>query len=248
MKQIGITETFDPCFIQDWETRLLEANVIISKELSDEMVEKLCIVQDRVIFHHTVTGQGGSVLEPGVETPETEFIQFTKLIEGGFPLSHYVLRLDPIILLDAETQSRVVKVLDLWKTWLVETNNSIRCRVSIVDLYPHVKERLAAAGITPFYGTFTAPRAVFRRATDILAPYSGLFRFESCAERDFQAMFIRRLGCASEEDLKILGVNLSDYGPPAKKQRGECMCLAKKQILGVKPGRCAHGCLYCFWK
>ncbi len=38
MKQIGITETFDPCFIQDWETRLLEANVIISKELTDEMV------------------------------------------------------------------------------------------------------------------------------------------------------------------------------------------------------------------
>ena len=40
MKSIGITETYDPCFVPDWETRLLDANIIISKELSDEMIEK----------------------------------------------------------------------------------------------------------------------------------------------------------------------------------------------------------------
>lgn len=66
MNYIGITETSDPCFHTDWETRLLAANIIISKELSFEMTENLLIVQDRVIFHHTVTGQGGTVLEPGV--------------------------------------------------------------------------------------------------------------------------------------------------------------------------------------
>ena len=54
MKQIGITETYDPCFVSDWETKLLDVNIIISKELSDEMIEKLLITQDRVIFHHTV--------------------------------------------------------------------------------------------------------------------------------------------------------------------------------------------------
>ena len=37
MKFIGITETYDPCFVPDWETRLLESNIIISKELSDEI-------------------------------------------------------------------------------------------------------------------------------------------------------------------------------------------------------------------
>lgn len=67
MKQIGITETYDPCFVSDWETKLLDVNIIISKELSDEMIEKLLIVQDKVIFHHTVTGQGGTILEPGVK-------------------------------------------------------------------------------------------------------------------------------------------------------------------------------------
>ena len=31
MKQIGITETYDPCFISDWETKLQDVNIIISK-------------------------------------------------------------------------------------------------------------------------------------------------------------------------------------------------------------------------
>ena len=96
MKQVGITETYDPCFVIDWETKLLDANIVISKELSDEMIEKLLVVGDRVIFHHTVTGQGNTVLEPNVRVPEYEFEQFRKLIARGFPYTHYVLRLDPI--------------------------------------------------------------------------------------------------------------------------------------------------------
>ena len=93
MKKIGITETYDPCFVPDWETKLLDANIVISKELNDEMIEKLLIVKNRVIFHHTVTGQGGTALEPNVRPPEVEFAQFNKLLSRGFPLDHYVLRL-----------------------------------------------------------------------------------------------------------------------------------------------------------
>ena len=151
MKKIGITETYDPCFVPDWETKLLEANIVISKELNDEMIEKLLLVQDRVIFHHTVTGQGGTILEPNVQTPEHEFAQFRKLLSRGFPLTHYVLRLDPIIMWSKETQDNIIKVLELWKPVVEECRNQIRCRVSVVDLYPHVKERLAAAGYKVFY-------------------------------------------------------------------------------------------------
>lgn len=32
------------------------------------------------------------------------------------------------------------------------------------------------------------------------------------------------------------------------KQRDDCKCLAKRQILGPMPRRCPHGCLYCFWQ
>lgn len=255
-KKIGITETYDPCFVPDWETKLLDANIVISKELNDEMIEKLLVTQDRVIFHHTVTGQGGTVLEPNVKTPEHEFEQYRKLLERGFPYTHYVLRLDPIILWSKETQDNVIKVLELWKTVAAESRNSIRCRISIVDLYPHVKARLDAAGVNVFYDSFTAPDAVFKRVEKLLTPYAtslnhpGFF-FECCAENKLNSSIFNPCGCASYKDLDLLGfpnTSRRDYGAPETKQRGDCMCLAKKQILGVKPGRCPHGCLYCFWK
>lgn len=257
MKQIGITETYDPCFVPDWETKLLDANIVISKELNDEMVEKLLLVKDRVVFHHTVTGQGGTVLEPNIRTPEHEFEQFQKLLGRGFPFERYVLRLDPIILWSKETQDNVLKVLELWNSFAERCRNSIRCRISVVDLYPHVRKRLDDAGFKVFYDTFTAPDAVFRRVEKLLIPYSVTsehpgFMFECCAETKLQPPTVfSRVGCASRVDLERLGfaeASMSEYGNPEQKQRSACQCFAKKQILGVKPGRCPHGCLYCFWK
>ncbi len=248
MKRIGITETYDPCFVPDWETKLLEANIVISKELNDEMIEKLLLVQDRVIFHHTVTGQGGTILEPNVKPSEYEFDQFKKLKARGFDLRHYVLRLDPIILWSAETQANIQKVLAMWSSVVDEMKQYIRCRVSVVDLYPHVKQRLDSVGFKVFYDTFTAPDAVFRRVDTILAPYYQKFTFEACADPKLLPYNILECGCASYKDIERLGLDPAEYGMQDKKQRPDCRCLAKKQILNVKPRRCPHGCLYCFWK
>ena len=249
MQYIGITETSDPCFVSDWETRLLQANIIISKELSYEMQEKLLIVQDRVILHHTVTGQGGTVLEPGVALPEYEFHKFENLIDRGFPLSHYVLRVDPVILFSKECQDNVVAVFNMWSKYLKEKSETIRCRVSVVDLYPHVLERIDADGrIKPLWRTFKAPPAVFRRLESLMEPYTDCFHFECCAEQDLNKPFIEHCGCASFKDIQILGKDTNEYEQPADQQRKGCMCIAKKQILARKPGRCDHKCLYCFWK
>lgn len=248
MKYVGITETYDPCFVPDWETKLLEANVVISKELSDEMVEKLLIVQNRVIFHHTVTGQGGSVLEPNVKTPEHEFEQFKKLAERGFDTTHYVLRLDPIVLLNKECQDNIYKVLDMWSGYAKEHGIVLRCRVSVVDLYPHAVTRMRNKGVALLWKSFKAPKSVFNRTESILGKYTEWFHFESCAETDLTADFIDKMGCVSYKDLMLLHVNGDSYGQPETKQREECMCLAKRQILCVKPRRCPHGCLYCFWQ
>lgn len=249
MRPVGITETFDPCFVPDWETKLLDANIIISKELNDEMIEKLLIVQNKVIFHHTVTGQGGTVLEPNVKPPQFEFEQFKKLHERGFDLSHYVLRIDPIILFNPECMDNVKFTLNLWEEFCKKNNVILRCRVSIIDLYNHVLARLKAANVVLGWESFTAPQLVFDKAADILSKYRDSFVFECCAEQKFNCNFIQKIGCASMKDLAIIEPpDIWDYGMPEKKQRQECMCIMKKQILGVKPGRCGHQCLYCFWK
>lgn len=248
MKYVGITETYDPCFVPDWETKLLEANVVISKELSDEMVEKLLIVQNRVIFHHTVTGQGGSVLEPNVKTPEHEFEQFKKLAERGFDTTHYVLRLDPIVLLNAECQDNIYKVLNMWSDYAKEHGIVLRCRVSVVDLYPHAVTRMRNKGVALLWKSFKAPKSVFKRTEYILGKYTEWFHFESCAETDLNADFIDKRGCVSYKDLRLLNIKDAQYIAPLTKQRENCMCLAKRQILGIRPRRCPHGCLYCFWE
>jgi len=249
MKFIGITETYDPCFVPDWETRLLESNIIISKELSDEMIEKLLVTQDRVIFHHTVTGMGGSELEPNVKPVMQEFEQFMKLISSGFDISHYVLRLDPMMPFSPEHMIRIRCVLSIWADYLKKHNEKIRCRVSVVDLYPHAKARIESKlDLKLPWDTFTAPKMVFEHLENVLAGYTDTFNFECCAEQQFTSDFIEHCGCASLKDIEILNKNTDEYGQPKKKQREDCMCIAKKQILGVKPGRCAHQCLYCFWK
>lgn len=249
MKQIGITETFDPCFVPDWEVKLLEANIIISKELSDEMIEKLLIVKDRVIFHHTVTGQGNKILEPNVQSPKKEFEQFKKLIERGFPISHYVLRVDPIMPFNDNILNNTINVFRLWESYLKEHNLRIRCRISMIDMYDHVRQRIQdATTIDIPWNTFTAPKEYFKKVENELVKFKDVFVFESCAEQGFSTNLVTQIGCASYADLAILNVDISEYGQPENKQRGDCMCLAKKQILRVKPSRCGHKCLYCFWK
>jgi len=255
MKYFGITETGDPCFVPDWDLRLREANIIISKELTEEMIEKLIQHKDRIIFHHTVTGLGGSIFEPNVNRYEIEMNRFRMLIHGGFPLSHYVLRIDPIIPYYEETFDDIRNVLEGWKANMkvepyLRGKGPLRCRFSILDGYNHVKDRFKAAGL-PYvdeFVKFTAPIDMFKKVENFLEPYKDSFIFECCGERDVFKDFIQPIGCASYKDVEILGLNPSDYIFTSDKQRAFCHCLPKKQILGIKPERCKHQCLYCFWK
>lgn len=256
MKYIGITETGDPCFVPDWDLRLHEANIIISKELTDEMIEKLVQHKDRIIFHHTVTGLGGTAFEPNVKGWRHESDQFIKLIKAGFPADHYVLRVDPIIPYYEETFDDVKEVLNRWN-WIrwhileteLDIHTTLRCRISVLDGYEHVKKRIKNHGL-PYTEDikFTANQSMFKKVEKLLQPYEGKFIFEDCAEEGFDVYFINPVGCASLKDLEILGLDPSEYIFKHDKQRPTCRCLPKKQILGIKPGRCPHQCLYCFWK
>lgn len=247
MKQIGVTETYDPCYVSDWDDKLLDANIIITKELSDDMIHKLLGSVDKVVLHHTVTGQGGTWLEPGVKGSAEEFAQFEKLIKLGFPLSHYALRLDPLIPIDKDCINNIQSVLYAWNKYAGLKGHTIRCRVSMIDMYNHVLVRFNEANkIVPWEG-FHAPDKVFRFIEQLFIKYSNL-EYESCAEDKFDPELVERTSCVSNKDLNILNQNTDEYGFPNQKQRSLCGCLAKKQILGVKPGRCPHKCLYCYWK
>jgi hypothetical protein len=247
----------------DWETRLLDVNIIISKELTDSMIMKLVSNKDKIIFHHTITGHGGTEVEPGVKSPEHEFEQFKKLLAAGFPLKQYVLRLDPIIPYTVELMTKSIAVLEMYHNYATENRVNILVRLSLIDCYPHVREAFKSIGIINPWNTFHCPPEIFTHLNDLLKRYVDRLAFESCCEPNFnfKGSVVYPTPCASVSDVANLltgdsGIFSSDkldeiakeYTQPEKPQRSTCHCLAKKQILGVKPGRCSHNCVYCYWK
>jgi len=251
MKYIGATETFDPAFVKDWDQHLKEANLIISKRLTDDMIQKLVKNKDKIIFHHTVTGFGGSVYEPGVQPYWHEATQASKLLQLGFPATQYVLRVDPVIPTNRRNIELVREVLTYWIEQVLKPNDvtKLRCRISIIDQYSHVAKRFMDAGMQiPWYG-FHAPKEAFKVVAELISGFTSEYDFESCAELGFSGYdWINQKGCANLDDVLLLGLNPDDYEFPEQNQRAQCRCLAKKQILKVKPGRCSHKCIYCYWK
>jgi hypothetical protein len=126
------------------------------------VIENLINNKDKIIFHCTCTGFGGTIIEPNV--PEVEWIhkQVQKLIAEGFPTQQITLRVDPIISTLKGLQN-VQKVLDMFKDTGVK-----RVRYSFLDMYSHVKERFNKAGIPLPYNSFMAPKYMINNTLRLL--------------------------------------------------------------------------------
>ena len=144
---IGITETSDPCFHLGIFDNLYEGNIIVTKNLTDKLIEKLIEHHEKCILHFTVTGMGGSKIEPLVPTLELSVKKFKKLIDGGFPVNQVVLRIDPIVPTPKGIET-AVSVLEAFKGFGIE-----RVGISFLDMYDHVKDRFYNNHINlPFIG------------------------------------------------------------------------------------------------
>ena len=243
MKQdqyIGTTETGEIAFDLEAFNHLHRANIIITKRLTDKLIEKLVEHKDKIILHLTCTGWGGSKVEPLVPTAVTTRAQFKKLIRAGFPIRQVVLRIDPIILTQDGIE-RLNHVLDLF-----EDSGITRYRVSYIDMYRHAKVRFNEAGIPLPHETFHAPYELRKKITDQLvkrAMQTG-FVLELCGEPSLPST-----PCVSQKDINILGLTDEIILEGSAEQRDSCRCPAnKKQILTHRPGRCGNQCLYCYWK
>lgn len=238
IKPWGMTETTDPAFHLDLFDNLCEGNTIITKRLTDKLIEKLVEHKDKIILHLTCTGMGGSKLEPLVPKMEKTKEMFDKLIASGFPVKQIVLRIDPIIPTEKGVET-AMSVLDMFKG-----SGVTRVRISFLDMYDHVKERFTECGIRLPYETFHANRTERIKAFDKfqIRSIEDNFLLETCGEPG-----IASVPCLSTRDVKILGLDYDLVGNA--EQRKTCGCPAnKKQIVRAKPGRCNNGCLYCYWK
>lgn len=242
MIKFGITEAGDAGLDFSWADKLLEGNIIITKHLTvknTKLIDLLLENKDRIILHVTCTGYGGTRMEPNVPDVVDVHLGVLNLIQQGFPVDHIVLRTDPII----PTKNGLNRVKGVWD-YFSDTNIS-RVRYSIIDMYPHTKERIFKEyGKLPFEG-FKAPQYMINNLLNAMekfrhAPYC--YSFEACAED-----LPDRIGCISKKDYEILGLDTSTIKEGGF-QRKTCACCAGKTELLSNKKRCPSGCLYCYWR
>jgi DNA repair photolyase len=193
-----------------------------------------------IIVHCTITGYGGTILEPGV--PEVKHaINGMGALSNWLGLRRLVLRVDPIILgkgpeygPDGEfSTSR--RITDVFAQAYDANLRGVRIRVSFLDMYSHVIARFKKRGIPLPYESMHLPVEVRKTW---LKNFGSIF--EVCGEPGIECT-----GCISAKDCKILHVE-----PKQDKcgQRLACACLAMKYELLQNRHPCLHNCTYCFWR
>ena len=241
-QKIGVTESGEISFNLEAFDRLYKGNIIITKRLTDKVIEKLVEHQDKIILHLTVTGMGGTRIEPFVPKAEETHSKLVKLLEAGFPASHVVIRVDPIV----PTERGMNTALDVIAAF--GGLGIKRLRFSFLDNYKHVKTRFKNEGIPELYGgEFHAPleeRLSHANKIEEVARDAGFESIEACGEPGIES-----ISCLSQKDIDILGLTGEITLEGSAEQRNSCHCPANKsELLRVKPHQCENKCLYCYWR
>jgi hypothetical protein len=222
---IGITEGADPTINLKWRkwVQVDKRPAIIISKAPSKLIPMLDGTEN-IIIHCTITGLGGTLVEPKINPYPVELEAYHKLC-NLFGKERIVLRIDPIIY-------NSVSDINPYKTIAKEAEG--RMRISFLDLYPHVKQRFDKQSILVSQSDFHQPLQ-WRNLV-----WKELGKPEVCAEPDIPSS-----PCVGIEDCKILNVIPST---DLKGQRKLCGCLANKVELCTRPPKCTYGCLYCYWR
>ena len=249
--KIGITEAGDAGLDLSWKERLesVDGAILITKCVSPSFLKAVLEHKEKIIVHATFTGYGRSVVEPCVPPPYEEFDAILQLVKNGFPRERIVIRIDPII----PTVKGTRTALGVIETFMDQGFS--RYRISVIDMYPHVRERFKHAGLPLPYGdNFSASKEQMARVDEMVRiakaywedQYRNIpLRIEACAEPGLTEPI--KCGCVSEYDLILLGMEDDHPDSPGYQRKG-CMCYSGKIELLQHRQQCPHGCLYCYWK
>lgn len=206
-----------------WQFGAGFANVISSRYVTkqnQEFSEVLVLHKDTVILHVTCSGYGGTKFEPKVPKTQDVVDGVVNLIQNGFPVSHMVLRIDPIIP-NAKGIENVIKVLGVFRGTGIS-----RVRLRFIEFTKRIKENfISVFGRIPCNGMVTD--GMRKDALERITSY-GFYEFEVCPT----------VGCLSNKDLFILGLG-SVCGT-----RNDCACVSGTEDL-LTTKWCDACCIYC---
>ena len=245
--KIGVTERGDAGIDFSWYDKLdsVSGAIIITKKISDAFIDKILTASKPIILHCTCTGWGNTWVEPNVHDYKSQIDMLGNLLTKGFPPKNVVLRVDPII----PTTEGIEKACNVLK-YASEKVDIKRVRISVLDEYRHVKSRLQLAGHNSFYpgNSLYATKEMIDNVVSALTQFP--FIYETCAE-DFlssKSNQFMSVGCVSDIDLKIMGIDMPSGLLENMQNRRGCHCLSCKKELLTNKSQCPHKCIYCYWQ
>lgn len=259
--RIGITERGDAGWNLCWHQTLknsvsYDGAVLITKYITNPFIEAVMDLYGSgfpLVVHVTVTGWGGTFIEPGIHDYHTQLTNAKKLCDIGFPVKNLVIRVDPIWP-TAGGLKKALEVIEEAKSinLLSDDGKMARMRISILDEYKHVKERIKAAGYKPIYGDRVYPPYEMIKNTAAMLKTAGI-PFETCAEETLAKLYpglAKIRGCVSETDLALMGLDAREIKNMCEnmQHKSGCHCLSCKSELLNKKGQCPTKCIYCYWK
>lgn len=203
-----------------------------------------------VIFHVTCTGLSGTIFEPNTPSVDSVLDSIKDLNE--FQKKHVVLRVDPIcpplFTCNIPNEFNGLKYCEnFYKILKFGSANNLRVRISFLDMYKHVWERLekyplVKEHLKKHYGNeLHLPLESRKKYLSLIEKTVGK-KVEVCGEPGLECF-----GCISKLDLDTLKVDLKKEVGKGM-QRAACACLAlKKELIPIKKV-CPHNCIYCYWR
>jgi len=193
----------------------------------------------QLYIHLTITGLGGSVLEPRIPAWQEVAGMLSGLVELTGDARRISLRFDPIIRVDAD--GTLISNVELFDPVAREAGRAgvPLCRTSWVEPYAKVERRLKSLGIRLMPYSFEERR---QQADEFIriAERHGM-RLQFCAVPGFP-----RSRCIDGDLLSELHPDgLACSRRRAKGQRPLCGCTHSIDI-GWYSLKCPHGCLYCY--
>jgi hypothetical protein len=207
--------------------------------VADDRLRGILLGYDQVFLHLTVTGLGGSALEPGIPPLGETLGLLPDLVRFLKDPRRLRLRFDPIVHLTGPDGRAYTNLDRFGEAAEAAARSGIRELVtSWMQPYPKALRRLAAHGFTH-------------------SPPADEIRLEEAGRmtRQAEAMGLRLLGCCTKGlggNACIDGRLLSEWHPAGERaserraagQRPLCGCTESWDIGWYNP--CPGGCLYCY--
>ena len=261
--KIGITERGDAGCNLSWFNKLkndptISGAILVTKSCDNSMfIPALHDISQikPIILHATITGWGGTKMEPNVHNPVKVMESIRNMIDSNqFPAKNIVLRVDPIIP-TTEGLMHAIAVLEQSKQFIPDVT---RIRMSIYDDYHAARDEMMRRGYPPVDNITKWKNEKERRPSqstiDVVAQSIIAARpntiFECCAEPELVQAYpdhFTATGCCSAKDLEIMNLPVPNVTSVNGQNRFGCLCITAKTELLTQKARCANNCAYCYW-